>query len=557
MQRIWVVSKEIHDQPASLPFSRLAELSVVPDLGQLKSQLAEGERPMILTSLATLEKISQEIPNALATGLLPQKISPERLSFVIRSILQEAKIRHDLEAAESVAWSGVGSGKFDDPSIEFLGNSILDLSAARDMAAVEKALLAACERIHPTREVLVLIYPETADSRVMGLYQLAVPLHFQDELKAHIYVRFDQKPDQSTTEKIGEALLNLSDAAALAIDRNQMLLKTEETKAVWEASFDSVEDPVVILDENFLSVRANRAYSVLCGIPLSKIHGKETFMIAKEELQKNCAASFERDQEHEGKYFRIYFDPILEPLGAGRYVLRFHDITQERSLTEKILAKEQVAELGILVGSVAHEINNPIGGVLAMGQLMLKDLEKSTSLYDDIENIVHSAERCRRIIQTMLSLVRKSGEEKQLVDLGDCVQSSLELLGSEAKRLQVKLQINVSKNDKKNLLGNRNRLLQVFFHLLQQSLLAIADKKSKQGFDALLRVELIPGFENIEIRIEDNGDPVKHEYEIQSSVAFNVSRMILDEHDAQYFFSRVDGKNQQRIIFLGSPGISS
>ena len=54
---------------------------------------------------------------------------------------------------------------------------------------------------------------------------------------------------------------------------------------------------------------------------------------------------------------------------------------------------------------------------------------------------------------------------------------------------------------------------------------------------------------NVEVRIEDNGDSVKHEYEIQSSVAFTVSKMILEEHEADFFFAKADGRNVQRVVF--------
>jgi hypothetical protein len=56
------------------------------------------------------------------------------------------------------------------------------------------------------------------------------------------------------------------------------------------------------------------------------------------------------------------------------------------------------------------------------------------------------------------------------------------------------------------------------------------------------------------VRIEDNGDPVKHEYEIQSSVAFTVAKMILEEHEASYYFMRMENRNQQRIVFPSSGG---
>lgn len=562
MERVWIVSAPLFDKPEGIPPIRIAELVCVRDVNQLASQLDPGERPIVLGAISELRKVSERFPRALAMHLLPPEITAEQLVSAVRALLADAKLQHDLEAAENVAWGGAG-GKFDDPSLEFLGGAILDLSGARDMENVERALFKACSQIGTLSELKVLAYPETASSRVMGLYQLAVPVHFQGTLKAHIYAQFANVPEQAIIDEVGEVLLNLSDAVALAVDRNTMISVAEETKTIWEASFDAVEDPVAILDEKYLVLRGNRAYARFAKLPVERLLGREPALVSILTLRSLALdRGHEWDLEWEGRHYRAFFDPIREPLGAGRSVLRFHDITEERTLTEKILVKEQVAELGILVGSVAHEINNPIGGILAIGQILQKDLDPNSALGRDVENIVHSAERCRKIVQTMLSLVRKADEEKAAIPLGDCVQSALDLLQSEANRLTVKLRTKLS--DRALVNGNRNRLLQVFFHLLQHSLLAIAERSSKGKYEPFLQVSLLDSFAHVEVRIEDNGDPVKHEYEIQGSVAFTVAKMILEEHEAAFYFTRGENRNLQRIVFpvaersaLKSPGISS
>lgn len=558
MERIWIVSEPLFAKRESIPQNRLAELVCVPNLDRLEREMDPGERVLVLGGLATVREAQERFPKALALHLLPPEINSEQLLLAVRALLAEAKLQHDLEAAESVAWGGGGGGGFDDPSIELLGASILELSAARDMESVERAVSKACEQIGPVTEVKVHAYPETATSREFGLYQLAVPVHFQGALKAHIYARFASDPEQALLDRVGEALLNVSDAVALAVELNQMITKAEERKTVWEASFDAVEDPVAILGDDYLVLRGNRAYARFAQVPVERLQGKSPAVVAIDELRGlSPDRGHEWDLTWQGRHFRAFYDTIQEPLGAGRFVLRFHDVTEERTLTEKILAKEQVAELGILVGSVAHEINNPIGGILAIGQILQKDLDPASALGQDVENIVHAAERCRKIVQTMLSLVRKADEERRPVPVSECVQSALDLLQSEAKRHMVKLRVKLDRPGSLTLVtGNRNRLLQVFFHLLQQSLLAIGGRSAngRAGYEPFLHVELVPGFGHVELRIEDNGEAVKHEYEIQSSVAFTVAKMILEEHEASYYFTRLENRNQQRIVFPVAEG---
>ena len=560
MERVWVISEELFAKRDSLAPNRLAELVPVKNFREFAERVGSEERAVLLGSLADIQRASQEFPKILASGLLPTELSQEKILFALRSILRDARLHHDLEAAENIAWSGVGLGKYDDLGIEQLGSSIIELSGARDMESVQDVLREACSRIAPATEVKVAAYPEVAESRLLGHYQLAVPVQFKGALKAHTYVKFEKDPDTSILEEVSEALLNLSDAIALAVERNQMISKAEETKAVWEASFDAVKDAVAILDQDFKILRGNFAFGKFTDVPLVKLPGTFPRVVSVEELQ-----ALPKDQSsewslvHGDRHYRAFLDPILAPIGQGKYVLRFHDVTEERSLTEKILAKEQVAELGILVGSVAHEINNPIGGILAIGQILQKDIDANSPLGADIGQIVTAAERCRKIVQTMLSLVRKADEEKEMVSLSSSIMNALDLLGSEAKRLQVKVLTDFSSVANKDplILAKKNRVLQVLFHLLQHSMMAIAEKKKRENFEAVLKVELVASFSHYEVRLEDNGDRAKHDYEIQSSVAFTVSRMILEEQEANFQFTSVNGKNLQRITFIAPEGISS
>ncbi len=556
MERVWILSNALYEKRESFPIFRLADLAFVKSIGHLNQSLDPSERLVILGDLQDIRKSEEAFAKRiLATWLLPNDPSFEQINLAVRCVLHEARLQHDLEAAENIAWSGGGSGQYDDPSIEFLGESVLEISGCRNMAAVETAILHACERVAPTEEVHVVAHPEYASSRVLGRYQLAVPIQFQGVLKAHIYARFPDQVLQDEKEKVGEALLNLSDAVALAVERNQMISKAEETKTVWEASFDAVADPVAILDDEYKIVRANRAYAKLLGLGVSKMQGKEADLVARsvlEYLPKDKNSEWELT--HNEFTYRAYFDPILDTLGAGHFVLRLHDVTKERSLTEKILAKEQVAEMGILIGSVAHEINNPIGGILAICQLLLGDNIQDPALKEDIANISASAERCKKIVQTMLSLVRKSDEEKMDLHLGDCMHQAIDLLSSEATRLKIKFHFDEKKDAAQRAVhANKNRLLQVFFHLVQQSMNAIAERKKREKLDGSIRLLVYTRKDELLAEIEDNGDPAKHDYEIESPVAFTVSRMILEEHGARYEFERLENANIQRLIFPALP----
>jgi signal transduction histidine kinase len=522
--------------------------------------IGSAERPIVLADLPFFEKVKEVFPKAMAVELLPPDCNQERLLFSVRSALNSAKLQHDLEALEGVAWKEGGSQSWD-ARTETLGAAVFDLASARDIKAIQEALRIACSAEAAVKDVRVIPAPDTAGSTVMNRYQLAVPVPFGDGIAAHIYLELSGSDNGAQIERLSELLLQLTPAVALAVERNRMLMAAEETKTVWEASFDAVADPVVILDEALIVSRANRSYASLSGQPVVRLIGTAPLLFGSELLAEwlHSDESRERTTTYQGRTYRVFLDRISLPLGEGRYVLRYHDVTNEHQLTEKILAKEQTAELGVLVSSVAHEVNNPIGGVLALSHILLQDLSEKNPAREDVENIRLSAERCKRILHTMLSLVRKADETMDQVDLRECLRSSLALLGSELSRWRIRLLDGTDKGGGAALVtGNKNRLTQTFLHILQQSIASLAERRNREDhFEAVLQVDLVPGFGHWELRLEDTGESAKHEIELQSSVAYTVTRMLLEDHGAEYQFLKQGGRNVQRIIFFVREGKSS
>jgi CheY-like chemotaxis protein len=94
----------------------------------------------------------------------------------------------------------------------------------------------------------------------------------------------------------------------------------------------------------------------------------------------------------------------------------------ERSLAQA----ERLSSVGELAAGVAHELNNPLSGVLGYAQLV-QSAVKDDDLRRDVNRIEASARRCQRIIYNLLSFARKHPTEKKAHDLNDCVGRVLDL----------------------------------------------------------------------------------------------------------------------------------
>jgi len=149
-----------------------------------------------------------------------------------------------------------------------------------------------------------------------------------------------------------------------------------------------------------------------------------------------------------------------------------------------LIQSAKLASLGQLSAGVAHEINNPLVGVLNNVQLLKLMLEEKREIpSDELKEILVSIEeaglRCKKIVQNMLSFSRASTKAFEQVSLNDIVENTVGLIENEYK-LQ-----NVSIEKKLNpqiplILGDRQLLQQMLLDLLNNSLWAIK-KKGNSG----------------------------------------------------------------------------
>jgi len=109
-------------------------------------------------------------------------------------------------------------------------------------------------------------------------------------------------------------------------------------------------------------------------------------------------------------------------------------VEKELKLTQKQLAKsEKMASLGQLAAGVAHEINNPLTGVLFYASLLLEREDIDADIKEDIGYILEDANRCKEIVKSLLVYSRSEGSKKIMVQLNDIVDQSLKLIRDQKK----------------------------------------------------------------------------------------------------------------------------
>jgi two-component system, NtrC family, sensor kinase len=136
-----------------------------------------------------------------------------------------------------------------------------------------------------------------------------------------------------------------------------------------------------------------------------------------------------------GNYHRIAVHPHddEDARGIARGFNTMVEALEERDrklqdLTDRtILKSEKLASLGRLASGIAHEINNPLTGVLTYGSLLLDEL-KGTPYEDDLKVIRDETLRCRRIVRGILDFARENEPLKEPADLNRVIDETLRIL---------------------------------------------------------------------------------------------------------------------------------
>jgi two-component system NtrC family sensor kinase len=141
----------------------------------------------------------------------------------------------------------------------------------------------------------------------------------------------------------------------------------------------------------------------------------------------------------------------------------------ERRLKEaeriKMMQSNKMASLGHLAAGVAHEINNPLSGILIDASLILEELNEESPLRKQIQDIVADTNRCKEIVKNLLAYSRQTEFKREILNINGVIEQAFSFLREHAL-LQ---NITVNKGFSSSMLiceGDNNQLIQVFTNMI-------------------------------------------------------------------------------------------
>ncbi len=270
---------------------------------------------------------------------------------------------------------------------------------------------------------------------------------------------------------------------------------------------------------------------------------------------------------HNGAVLDIRAFPIKESERVSSVLLLVSDITEKMAMQAEAMQAGHMASLGELAAGVAHEINNPITGIINYGQILINECRPESMEKDIGERIVKEGERIGRIVKTLLSYARDGREEKRPTRVPAILEEAIILIQAQIRKESIDLKIDLP-DDLPEVDANFQQIQQGFINIINNARYALNEKYPGRHKDKRFEITgekvTIGGRPYVRIVFHDQGVGISaHELSVLTKPFFstkpfgkgtglglNITQKIITDHGGQLSFESAKGEFTRVIIDL-------
>jgi signal transduction histidine kinase len=205
-------------------------------------------------------------------------------------------------------------------------------------------------------------------------------------------------------------------------------------------------------------------------ISIEDIHPREELpqIVEKFKAQARGEISLSIDipvKRKDGTIFYADINSAAVTFSGKTYLMGvFRDVTERRQIQEKLIMTDRLSSIGELASGIAHELNNPLTGIMGFSQIILeKDLPED--IKKDLRLVYSEAQRAANVVKNLLTFARKHQPVKQLIDVHEVINKVLELRAYEQKVTNIEVIKNLSP-DLPLITADYYQLQQVFLNII-------------------------------------------------------------------------------------------
>jgi signal transduction histidine kinase len=289
---------------------------------------------------------------------------------------------------------------------------------------------------------------------------------------------------------------------ALAIHLEKVQRELEKSLAILQTVVDSITDPLALISKDCEIILENNAFK----------NWKER-ECAKELIEEVLEEKKAKTRYYEGKggkIYNIHVYPVFEKGNAvEKAIILVEDITERKKMEERMFLLEKYASLGQIAAGIAHELNNPLSGML----LIVKELQKDNLSTDEklqyLSLLYEGMLRIQSILRELLQFSRAEEVKAETIDLVDVLEKSLGLIAHLISKNGIELKKDYE-DDRIWVKGDAKKLGQVFLNLILNAIQAMEAEAQKS-----LTIKVEVEREHAVVAISDTGPGIPEELKLK------------------------------------------
>ena len=301
--------------------------------------------------------------------------------------------------------------------------------------------------------------------------------------------------NQATVDLLGYTREDL-----MALDFFNTIIPAQEHKKYFEEMEIGMNTGKPRNFETLLRTKKGREVPVLFSGSISKGAPDEQlgFVGVARDItaRKNAEEELARHRDH------------LEDMVVSRTVKLEETMAELKKSQAQLIEAEKIGALGTLTAGIAHELNNPMMGMLNFIQYCLKKMPEKGKLFEVLTDAEHETKRCIAIVNNLLtfSRIEKEGEEKyQKIKLASIFDRILRLLTYRIEKENVSIVKQIAENTPEIWIKPSN-IQQVFLNLAGNALDALKESQKKE-----IRLDVRPRGEFVCVTVSDSGPGIDSE----------------------------------------------
>lgn len=308
------------------------------------------------------------------------------------------------------------------------------------------------------------------------------------------------------------------------LDDETMVL-VSVAKRQWERTFDAISEPLMIVDEGYVIRRANLALADELGTAIQRVVGMRCHEVRATsarrlagsgpsrcvgcpvaEARRTGAAAEGEVRSTDGRTYILRAFPLADredPLTVCAY----KDVTDERAMMRELASAERLAAIGRLAGGVAHEINNPLGGILAFTQILQRGDVTPEERSEYLADIERSTLRCKAIVESLMRFSRQAPRiTLRMLAINDVVRDATRAVAARDPHQPAPARLDLGEG-LPPVLGDAVQLQQVVVNLLVN---ALDSGAGRSGVDIATSVRPGPpgAPDEVTITVRDRGNGI-------------------------------------------------